>query len=255
MILTNEFTVSAEADKVWRHLKDLEEVAKCLPGASVEASDAADVYEGSMRLKIGPMTVTYRGTARLAEVDDARRRAVYHMQAREDKGQGTATATITNRVEPFDGKTKVTVETDLHITGPQARFAQGVMEDVATRVLGEFSRRLEEQIVAPVSAAEVEGAAPAAAALRPPPPEREPEALDMGAVFSQTTAWRCARIGLPALLALRPVAAAPPAVSLRQGRVAATHAAARPGRRPRPQAARAAGQAVQASLDRGPSPV
>ena len=206
MILSNEFVVAAETDKVWRHLQDLQQIARCLPGASVEATDAGDVYEGSMRLKIGRMTVTYRGTARLAEVDDAQHRAVIDLKAREDKGQGTAAATITNRVEPYDGKTKVTAETDLQITGPQARFGRAVMEDVATRVLAEFSHRLEQQIMTPPPTTETQpdtDTQPAAPTTAPPDrPTSEPDALDIGKVLSQTTTWRYARIALPALLAL-----------------------------------------------------
>ena len=139
MKLTNEFTVGADVDTVWRTLLDMEGVAGCLPGASIEATDEEGHYSGSMRLRIGPMTVAYQGTATLTEVDEAARRAVISLRAREAKGHGTALATITNVVEQIDGGTRVRAETDLRITGPQARFGRGVMEDVAGRMLGEFS--------------------------------------------------------------------------------------------------------------------
>ena len=189
MKLTNEFTVDADADKVWRTLLDLEGVAGCLPGATIEATDREDTYRGSMRLKIGPMTVAYEGTATLTEVDEAARRAVISLRAREAKGQGTALATITNVVEQIDAGTRVRAETDLKITGPQARFGRGVMEDVAGRVLKDFSSRLERQ---------VSGAPePAPADAGPAPPAPDQEAMDLGALLSQSRLGRYARVALP----------------------------------------------------------
>jgi uncharacterized protein len=190
--LTNEFTVGADAETVWRTLLDMEGVASCLPGATIEAADREGAYNGSMRVKIGPMTVAYQGTATLAEVDEEARRAVISLRAREARGQGTALATITNVVEEIDGGTRVRAETDLRITGPQARFGRGVMEDVAGRVLSEFSTCLERQI-AP--------AEPAAEAAEPPPPA-EPEAMDLGALLSESRLGRYARVGLPLLAGL-----------------------------------------------------
>ena len=194
MKLTNEFTVAADPETVWRTLLDMEGVAGCLPGATIAATDDENTYEGSMRVKIGPMTVSYRGSATLTEVDDAARRAVISLRAREDKGQGTAMATITNAVQPADGGARVTAETDLHITGAQARFGRGVMEDVASRVLDEFSTRLERQLAGGGGArAETADAAPE-------------EALDMGAVLSGSAVVRYGRIAVPLLLALVVVA-------------------------------------------------
>jgi uncharacterized protein len=193
MKMTNEFTVAADPDTVWRTLLDMEGVAGCLPGATIQATDDENTYEGSMRVKIGPMAVSYRGTATLTEVDDEARRAVISLRAREDKGQGTAMATITNAVQPADGGARVTAETDLHITGPQARFGRGVMEDVAGRVLQEFSTRLERQLAAG-------GDAPAERSE--PTVDSRDDALDMGAVLSGSPVVRYGRIAVPVVLAL-----------------------------------------------------
>lgn len=146
MILENEFSVGAEIDAVWRQLLDMEGVASCLPGATIQATDGENVYDGSMRLKIGPMRVEYRGTATLSEVDEQSHTAVISLSAREAKGQGSAMATIRNRLEPSGSGTRVTAQTELHITGPQAQFGRGVIEDVGKRVLAEFSQRLEQRI-------------------------------------------------------------------------------------------------------------
>ena len=146
MILNNEFTVAADLDTVWRHLLDIERVAGCLPGATVTSTGEQNTYDGTMRLKIGPMTVEYRGRAALTEVDEQAHTAVIELRAREAKGQRTAMARVFNRVERVDSGTRVRAETDLNITGPQAQFGRGVIEDVGGRVMSEFSRRLEQQI-------------------------------------------------------------------------------------------------------------
>ena len=94
MQLSNEFTVGADVERVWNALIDMEGVASCLPGASIYAAEQEGTYNGSMRLKVGPMTVTYEGTATFTELDPQARRAVISLRAREAKGQGTAMATI-----------------------------------------------------------------------------------------------------------------------------------------------------------------
>ena len=179
MILQNEFTVAADIDSVWRELLDMESVATCLPGATITGTGEQNVYDGSMRLKIGPMRVEYRGTATLSEVDEPAHTAVISLRAREAKGQGSALATIRNQLEAVDGGTRVLAETDLQITGPQAQFGRGVIEDVGKRVLGEFSRCLEEKI----------GGAPSAAESRFPtePLARE---LDVGSLVAKAPVVR-----------------------------------------------------------------
>jgi carbon monoxide dehydrogenase subunit G len=124
----------------------MEGVATCLPGATISATDEENVYHGSMRLKIGPMRVEYRGTATLTEVDEQSHTAVISLSAREAKGQGFARATIQNRLESGSEGTRVQARTELQITGPQAQFGRGVIEDVGKRVLGEFSQCLEQKI-------------------------------------------------------------------------------------------------------------
>jgi carbon monoxide dehydrogenase subunit G len=146
VILNNQFTVAADLDTVWRHLLDIERVAGCLPGAAVTATGEHNTYDGVIRLKIGPMTVEYRGRATLTEVDDEGHTAVIELSGHEAKGQGTAMARIFNRLERLDSGTRVSAETHLNITGPQAQFGQGVIEDIGGRVMSEFSRRLEQQI-------------------------------------------------------------------------------------------------------------
>jgi carbon monoxide dehydrogenase subunit G len=208
MIIENEFSVGADIDTVWRELLDMEGVASCLPGATITSTDKESVYDGSMRLKLGPMRVEYRGTATLSEVDEANHTAVISLSAREAKGQGSAMATIRNHLEPVDGGTKVSARTDLQITGPQAQFGRGVIEDVGKRVLGEFSQRLEQRIAggresgaaaepdAPTSSAGGGGAAESPAAHAPAP---APAELDVGSLVTSSPVVRRAGAGALAL--------------------------------------------------------
>jgi len=187
VILSHEFTVDGDLETVWSTLLDLERVAGCLPGATIRAPDENGRFEGSMKVKMGPMTVTYDGAASFVEVDDGEHRAVISLRAREAKGQGTALATITNRVEQVGTGVRVQAETNLQVTGPQARFGRAVMEDVGNRVLDEFARRLEQEIApeGPPSAATAD-----AGAGRLAPPD---DALDLGAALARTAAARTAR--------------------------------------------------------------
>jgi carbon monoxide dehydrogenase subunit G len=184
MILHNEFTVGADLETVWRHLLDMEGVATCLPGAAVTATDEENTYDGTMRLKIGPMKVEYRGRARLQEIDEEQHSAVVSLSAREAKGQGTAMATIHNQLEQVQGGTRVRAQTDLNITGPQAQFGRGVIEDVGRRVMDEFSHRLEQRIAADENGATEGPRAPGAAAHELPQSPGVPtsdDVLDLGA--------------------------------------------------------------------------
>jgi carbon monoxide dehydrogenase subunit G len=197
MKLENSFSVDAPLEQTWRTLLDIERVATCLPGARIEPSDEDGVFRGAMKVKLGPMTVDYRGTARLQDVDEDTHTASIAVQAREAKGQGTAAAVIENRLEPQNGRTRVVAVTDLKITGRQAQFGRGIMEDVANTMMGEFAKRLEREIQSQEAPAEAAAEARPEAAPEPqreePRPEREaPEALDVGNVLARTSAVRYA---------------------------------------------------------------
>jgi carbon monoxide dehydrogenase subunit G len=212
VIIENEFTVGADIDTVWRELLDMEGVASCLPGATITGTDKENIYDGSMRLKIGPMRVEYRGRATLSEVDEAHHTAVISLSAREAKGQGSAMATIRNQLESIEGGTRVNAQTDLQITGPQAQFGRGVIEDVGKRVLGEFSQRLEQRIAGgPQSGADESSDAPAgggaggsggdSAGSEPPRAHASPAPaeLDVGSLVTSSPIVRRAGAGALAL--------------------------------------------------------
>jgi uncharacterized protein len=182
MKLQNEFTVNVPMERAWETLLDIERVAGFLPGAKIEPADENGVFRGSMKVKVGPMTVNYEGTARLAAVDEQSRTAEIEVAAKEAKGQGTAAATIRNQLFNESGGTRVMAVTDLQVTGRQAQFGRGIMQDVAGRMLGDFAGRFEAYLNQADG-----GTAPAgsAAGQTPPPPESDHEALDLGSVLTQ----------------------------------------------------------------------
>jgi carbon monoxide dehydrogenase subunit G len=181
--LTNEFTVAARLEQTWSALLDVPRVARALPGARLEPGNGDGSWRGTMKVKLGPVTTEYEGSARLQDVDDDERVASFYVQGREARGQGTAAATITNRLSAAGDATRVAVETDLQVTGRQAQLGRGLMQDVAGVVLAEFSARLERELAA--------GPEPAEAA--PAPIE---DALDVGAVAGRALRERAALVGI-----------------------------------------------------------
>jgi carbon monoxide dehydrogenase subunit G len=145
MKLENEFTVGAPVERAWEVMLDMRRVAPCLPGAAIESSDG-DEHVGTMAIKIGPITSRYRGTVRVLEADEAARRAVMRAQARDQRGQGTAAATITSTMEAVPDGTRVRVETEMQVTGPAAQFGRGVMQDVSAKLMRRFAECLADEI-------------------------------------------------------------------------------------------------------------
>jgi uncharacterized protein len=205
MKLENEFTVPAPVEQAWEVLLDVERVAPCLPGASIEGSEG-DKHTGTMTIKIGPITTRYTGTVRIEEADEAARRAVMRAQARDSRGQGTAAATITSSMEAVEGGTRVHVETDMRVTGPAAQFGRGVMQDVSAKLMGRFADCL---------AAEMGGAAP---------PAGEPAAAPSGAAPPADAAGDGPRVVGP----VSPAAEPPPGPAGDSAEAAASPPAPRP---------------------------
>ncbi|MER7834913.1 SRPBCC family protein [Streptomyces sp. NPDC096040] len=145
MELHHEFTVPVPVEDAWRALLDIERVAPCLPGAVVEDYDGRTVT-GSVKVKVGPVTVTYRGTAVFDEQDETAHRMVLAATGRETRGQGTARATVTGSLAERDGGTAVSVDTDLTVTGRPAQFGRGVLSEVGDRLVGQFAACLAERL-------------------------------------------------------------------------------------------------------------
>ena len=216
MKLENEFSVNVPLERAWETLLDIETVAGFLPGAKIEPTDEEGVFKGAMKIRVGPMSMSYQGTARLASVDEENRTVDLEVRAKEAKGQGTAAAVIHNQVVDENGATRVRAVTDLQVTGRQAQFGRGIMQDVAGRMLTDFAQRFEAYLLEggengaaataeagpeAAAAAADSGEAPTAAPSRPTPPPApaEEDALDLGSVVGQMPA---VRYGVPAVVLL-----------------------------------------------------
>src|SRR5215468_5209159 len=146
MKLENEFTVPAPLEQAWAVLLDVERVAPCLPGATVEPGGEDGEYAGTMTIKIGPITSRYKGTVKIESADEDTRVAVIRAQAKDARGQGTASATITSSMEQVSEGTRVRVETDMRVTGPAAQFGRGVMQDVSAKMMRQFAECLASEM-------------------------------------------------------------------------------------------------------------
>jgi carbon monoxide dehydrogenase subunit G len=145
MQLKNTFVVPVPVDQAWRVLLDVEQIAPCMPGASVDHVDGDDIT-GRVKVKLGPIAVGYEGTISFVERDETRHRAVLSAAAREARGGGTARATIAASLEDGGGQTTVNVVTDLAITGKPAQFGRGVMADVSEHIINQFASNLANEL-------------------------------------------------------------------------------------------------------------
>ena len=153
MELTNEFHVSVPIDVAWAVLTDLERVAPCMPGAELQEVEG-DEYRGIVKVKVGPITAQYKGSARFVEMDDDQHRAVLLAEGRDTRGQGNASATVTAVAIPDNDGTTVSIVTELAITGKVAQFGRSVMGDISAKMLGEFADKLEADVLSQGSGSE-----------------------------------------------------------------------------------------------------
>jgi uncharacterized protein len=165
--LNNEFHVAVPAAKTWEVLTDVERVAPCLPGATLLSVDG-DQFTGAVKVKVGPITVSYKGEAAFQEKDAVAQRVVLKATGKETRGNGNAAARVTAQLKDEGDATSVVITTDLTISGKAAQFGRGVLADVATNLIGQFAKSLEASVLgdaAPTAAATstATAAAPAAA--------------------------------------------------------------------------------------------
>ena len=147
MELVHEFTVAVPVERAWDVLTDVERIAPCMPGAELTGVDGG-TYHGQVKIKVGPITAQYKGTASFAEKDEAARRVVLKASGRDTRGQGTASATVTATMAADGGSTTVSIVTDLSVSGRVAQFGRGVMADVSARLLQQFVHNLEADVLA-----------------------------------------------------------------------------------------------------------
>jgi uncharacterized protein len=144
--LNNEFRVAVPAAKTWEVLTDVERVAPCLPGATL-LSVNGDEFTGAVKVKVGPITVSYKGEAAFLEKDVAARRVVLKANGKETRGNGNAAAVVTAQLKDEGDATNVVITTDLTISGKAAQFGRGVLGDVAGNLIAQFAKALEADIL------------------------------------------------------------------------------------------------------------
>lgn len=154
MELTHTFTVPTPVEETWAHFQDIASVAECFPGAQVTSVEG-DTFEGTCKVKLGPIALVYAGSGTFTERDDAAHRFVVAAKGRDKRGNGTAGADVTLSMTGTNGSggsdgsgggTVVEVITDLAITGKPAQFGRGVMQDVSDKLLGQFVACLEQRL-------------------------------------------------------------------------------------------------------------
>jgi|SRR5215207_2266739 len=147
MKIQNEIEVAAPPDELFDILADVERVAPLLPGANLEGKNDDDTYAGTVKVKVGPITASYRGTLRFLELDHDDHRAVMAASADETKGQGNLEARITASVSGSDSQSVLSLDTDLDVRGKAAQFGRGALGNVSQRVLQQFARNLESEVL------------------------------------------------------------------------------------------------------------
>jgi carbon monoxide dehydrogenase subunit G len=146
MELNNEFRVAVPVAKTWEVLTDVKRVAPCLPGATLLTVDG-DEFTGAVKVKVGPITVSYKGEAAFLEKDAAAQRVVLKANGKETRGNGNAAAVVTAQLKDEGEATSVAITTDLTISGKAAQFGRGVLGDVAGNLIAQFAKALEADIL------------------------------------------------------------------------------------------------------------
>jgi carbon monoxide dehydrogenase subunit G len=199
--LRHTFTVPAPIDEAWSTLLDVEGVAPCFPGAALTGVDG-DEFSGTVKVKLGPVSLQYAGKGRFVERDEAAHRVLLEANGSDKRGNGTAGATVTAQLEAEgDNATRVVVETDLKVTGRPAQFGRGMVQDVGGKIIDQFATCLASRMAPGEPEAPQEPAASDAGtdSLSPAP---QPAALDLGAVVLPTLAKRYGPAALAGLVAV-----------------------------------------------------
>jgi uncharacterized protein len=145
--LENSFEVTASPEAAWDLLMDVPRVIPCMPGAELVETVDESHWKARMRVKLGPISLSFLTDVTREEVDETGRRVVLAARAREERGRGAATATIESSLASAEGRTQVTTSTDLALTGKAAQFGRGLVQDVSAQLLESFADCLEQQLV------------------------------------------------------------------------------------------------------------
>jgi len=179
MEFDNSFDLPLPPDQAWKTLMDIERIAPCMPGAELTEIVDDKTFKGKVSVRLGPVALTFQGTATFEDVDDAAHKATVKAQGADAKGRGGANANVGFHLEPSDAGSSVKIHTDLQLSGSVAQYGRGagMIQDLASQIIGQFADNLSKQIEADQPAAD---AAPAAPADTAPPPQQPAAPAQVG---------------------------------------------------------------------------
>jgi len=146
MLITNDFEVAEPVDKVWQFFDNIPQVAACLPGAELTEDLGDGKYNGRVAIRMGPVRLQFAGSAEITERDEAARRVVVHAAGAEEKGRGQASMVVTASLSRVSGGTKVDVTQDLQLAGAAAQYGRGMISDVTSVLMRDFSANMQDRI-------------------------------------------------------------------------------------------------------------
>ena len=149
MRITNEFEVPLPVEETWGVLLDVPRIAPCLPGARLDEALGDSAYAGGVAVRLGPIALAFKGRAQVLDADPAVLRARVRAEGRDTKGRGAATADVAFALSPAPSGTRVGIVTDLALSGSVAQFgrAAGMIDDLASHLIGQFAENLREMLV------------------------------------------------------------------------------------------------------------
>jgi carbon monoxide dehydrogenase subunit G len=148
MQLQNSFSVAAPPDRVFAYLLDVNKIVGCVPGAELSEVVDPTTFKGKVKVKVGPITVAYSGTAKIVNRNDAERSATLEAEGRETTGPGSARASALMTVEPDGAASVVKIVTEYSVAGRVAQFGRGVMEDVSRRIVNDMAACIKANVEA-----------------------------------------------------------------------------------------------------------
>ena len=194
MQLENSFQVGASPDQVFAYLLDVNKIVGCVPGAELSEVVDPTTFKGKVKIKVGPITVAYSGTARISERNDADRQATLTAEGRETTGPGSARATAQMSVQTAGEGSLVQIVTEYHVAGRVAQFGRGVMEDVSKRLIKDMANCIQANLEGADEVSDDVAAAVARSEQSHPPPPRAAQNISAFSLLLHVISVRLRRL-------------------------------------------------------------
>jgi carbon monoxide dehydrogenase subunit G len=146
--IEEQFEVQAPVQRVWEYLIDPARVVVCIPGAELLESQDERTFVGAVKVKVGPMTMSYKGLMKFIEVDEQGRQVRMVGEGRESGGAGSAKVTMLSKVTPHGGGSLVVVSAEVDLVGKIVQFGRGMIEEVSKQLFRQFSACVKQRLEA-----------------------------------------------------------------------------------------------------------